>query len=288
MTQLLATSENILTFSTSFAFDERVSKLDDQSSIMHAVQSYAEQTLDSLLMIYDKIPETIKSRGVEVFPIHKWNITSLPDCQDKKQNAKAVGLFLAYISSVRAYIEQRNGRMDKSRAEFLDSVIFGNHISRVSMKIIRVVCLFFSQIAFGLYDGENDIHAMVRNFIDNDYGFYFIDSAIGTSYIPDPEEPPEERRRKLFESFHEEENERDKRTLDFLTIIYKVLLNKSELTKIKNEVSAIREEISGNNSSKNKYKYQTNILIVRSNLDDLGDVISKSIAYSERKKSKKQ
>ena len=138
--------------------------------------------------------------------------------------------------------------------------------------MIRIVNLYFSQTFFSSYENEDIGHALIRNFIDNDYHFLFMDTSCSVASSFDPNEPEEQRLKRIMKKFKEEEKRRDDDTLKLLASVYRVLLNTKEIKKIDDAIA--------NYDLKDKsYQYRTDIRIVESNFEDLKNTISKVIKY---------
>lgn len=138
--------------------------------------------------------------------------------------------------------------------------------------MIRIVNLYFSQTFFSSYENEDIGHALIRNFIDNDYHFLFMDTSCSVASSFDPNEPEEQRLKRIMKKFKEEEKRRDDDTLKLLANVYRVLLNTKEIKKIDDAIA--------NYDLKDKsYQYRTDIRIVESNFEDLKNTISKVIKY---------
>ena len=269
---LLSMNGNRYCFSISRSFDKKLENITSDDQILNAVRDFSFDALNEVLSAYDKISERNNHYGFELFPVDKWNISTLPTSKDKKANAKAMGLFISYLEMLPMFVGLRNDKIDDKRATFLDEIVFGMLGQKYSRKMIRIVNLYFSQTFFSSYENEDIGHALIRNFIDNDYHFLFMDTSCSVASSFDPNEPEEQRLKRIMKKFKEEEKRRDDDTLKLLASVYRVLLNTKEIKKIDDAIA--------NYDLKDKsYQYRTDIRIVESNFEDLKNTISKVIKY---------
>lgn len=267
---LLAKNETRCYFTISEAFDKKLGNVKDDDLVFKAVKEYSFDVLQEILSVYGNIPENNDRYAFEVFPITKWNISILANSKDKTQNSRAMGLFVTYLEMLPAFIGMRDDRINAKRAAFLDDVVFGMSGQHLSRKMIRIINLYFNQNFFFSYDNESVGHARIRNFIDNDYGFFFMDSGLSVSSSYDSNESEEQRTKRLMDQFNKEEKRRNKNTLKLLASVYKFLLNNEDMKEIQNNLLKYDVE-------DEKYKYRTDMIIVKSNLEDLKTVIDKVI-----------
>lgn len=275
MMALLAKSNDCPYISATRYFDMKLSNMDDQD-IFDAVKNFSFDILQEVLMSYDSIPERKRGYNFEIFPVEKWTITKLPNNKNKRENAKAMGLFVSYLNFLPAYIGMDEKEIKEDRAAFLDMIVFGLSNETISRKIIRVVSIFFNRSCFGVYENESSNHALIRTFIDNDYHFYFIDSSVGVATNYDPNETEEERQERVMKIFEIKENQRDKNTLKLLSQIYRFLLNMEQMDEIAKDISKydVNDE---------KYKYKTDAKLLKYNLSELKDVFDKIRAFNKEK-----
>ena len=185
-----------------------------------------------------------------------------------------MGLFISYLEALPMFVGLRSDKINDKRATFLDEITFGMSGQKFSRKIVRIINLYFSQNFFASYENEDVEHALIRNFIDNDYHFLFMDASCSVSSFFDPEEPEEQRLKRIMKQFKEEEKQRDNDTIKLLSSIYKVLLNTKEMKTISKAIAHYDLE-------DKEYQYHTDIRIVKSNFEDLKSVINKVIKYGE-------
>ena len=275
--RLLAKNEESHYFSISQRFDEKLSNLKDGDDVLKCVENYSFDVLNEVLSVYDEIPGKDNYYSFEIFPIHEWSIASLPSSKNARDNTKAMGLFLTYLRIMPSYVKNRDNGINEKRGEFLDEIVFGLSGRNLSRRIIRIVNLYFGQTFFTSYVGEDDNHALIRNFIDNDYRYYFLDSSCSVSSGSiDPDESEEQRLKRIMQAFRAEEEKRDNNTLKLLTSVYRFLLNTKEMKKIGMSLSKY-------SLADKKYKYETDIMIVEDNLKELKDTIGKIIKYGGQK-----
>ena len=270
--RLLAKSDNRYCFSISRSFDKKLENINSNDAVLNAVRDFSFDALNEIVSVYDDIPERNNHYDFDIFPIDKWNISTLPTSKDKKSNAKAMGLFISYLEALPIFVGSRGDKINYKRATFLDEISFGMLGQKFSRKMIRIVDLYFSQNFFASYKNEDIEHALIRNFIDNDYHFLFMDTSCSISSPFDPNEPEEQRLKRAMKQFKKEEERRDNDTLKLLTSIYKVLLDKEKMETISKAISDY--ELGDKN-----YQYRTDMVIVESNLEDLKNVIDKIIKY---------
>lgn len=271
--RLLAKSDNRYCFSISRSFDKKLENIDSNDVVLNAVRDFSFDALNEIVSVYNSIPERNSHYGFEIFPIDKWNISTLLTSKNKKSNAKAIGFFISYLEALPIFVGSRGDEINDKRATFLDEISFGMSGQKFSRKIIRIIDLYFSQNFFASYENEDIGHALVRNFIDNDYHFLFMDTSCSVSSSFDPNEPEEQRLKRVMKQFKKEEERRDNDTIKLLTSIYKVLLD----TK---KIKTISKAIADYDLEDKSYQYRTDMVIVKSNLEDLQNVIDKIVKYN--------
>lgn len=272
--RLLSKSDSGYYFSISRSFDKKLASIKSDELILNAVRSFSFDALNEIISVYDSIPERNNHFDFAVFPIDKWNISTLLASKDTKSNAKAMGLFISYLEALPMFVGLKSDKINDKRAAFLDEITFGMSGQKFSRKIIRIINLYFSQNFFASYEDEDVGHALIRNFIDNNYHFLFMDTSCSVSSFFDPNEPEEQRLKRIMKQFKEEEKQRDNDTLKLLSSIYKVLLNTKEM-------KTISEAIAHYDLKDKKYQYHTDMRIVESNFEDLKSVIDKVIKYGK-------
>lgn len=275
--RLLSKSDSRYYFSISRSFDKQLGDVKSNDLIFNAVRNFSFDALSEIISVYDSIPERNNHFDFEIFPVDKWNISALLNSNDKKSNAKAIGLFISYLEALPMFVDLRGDEINDRRATFLDEITFGMSGQKFSRKMIRIVNLYFSQNFFASYENEEVGHALIRNFIDNDYRFLFMDTSYSVSSSFDPEEPEEQRLKRIMKKFKEEEKQRDNNTLKLLTSVYKVLLD----TK---KIKTISKAIADYDLEDKSYQYRTDMRIVESNFEDLKSVIDKIVKYGNAAK----
>lgn len=270
--RLLSKSNDGYYFSISRFFDKKLTSVESDDLILNAVRSFSFDALNEIISVYDSIPERNNHFDFEVFPIDKWNISTLLTSKNKKSNAKAMGLFISYLEALPMFVGLKNDKINDKRATFLDEITFGMSGQKFSRKIIRIINLYLSQNFFASYENEDIGHALIRNFIDNDYHFLFMDTSCSVSSFFNPNEPEEQRLKRIMKQFRKEEKQRDDDTIKLLTSAYRVLLNKEEM-------KTISKAIADYDLKDKKYQYRTDMRMVESNLEDLRIVIDKVVKY---------
>ncbi len=275
--RLLSKGDSRYYFSISRSFDKKLGNVKSNDLIFNAVRNFSFDALSEIIGVYDSIPEGNNHFDFEIFPVDKWNISALLNSNDKKSNAKAMGLFISYLEALPMFVGLRGDEINDRRATFLDEITFGMSGQKFSRKMIRIVNLYFSQNFFASYENEEVGHALIRNFIDNDYRFLFMDTSCSVSSPFDPEEPEEQRLKRIMKKFKEEEKQRDNNALKLLASVYKVLLD----TK---KIKTISKAIADYDLEDKSYQYRTDMRIVKSNFEDLKSVIDKIVKYGSAAK----
>ncbi len=273
--KLLANDSSCFHYSVSDFFDKKLSTVKSDLAVINAVFDYSGDILRVISGAYYNISTDNTYSGYSVFPLNKWNICSLPDSKDKKANAKAVGLLMSFLEMLPHFIKDKNDRMDIKRASFLEQISFGLYRPKLSMSIIRVVCLFYNQGFYSLYENEDINHARIRKFIDNDYGFYFMDSSVLVSTFSGFDENDEQMISRLFDEFRSKEDIRDDNTLKILADLYGF---ESKSTEIDDIIRSIRSY----DLSDDKYRYKYDKMIIESNINDLEAVFNKISIFIKR------
>lgn len=269
---LLSKNDHEHYFYISRSFDKKLAGIKSDPLILKAVRSFSFDVLNEILSAYDNIPKHNNYFCFEIFPTDKWNISTLLDPKNEKSNAKAMGLFISYLEALPMFVGSISDKIDDRRVTFLDEIVFGMSSQKFSRQMIRAINLYFSQNFFTSYEAEDIGHALIRNFIDNDYHFLFMDTPCSVSSSFDPNEPEEQRLKRVMAKFKEEEDQRDKDTIKLLSKVYKVLLDVEK-------VEAINAAIADYDLKDKAYQYRTSVKILESNLENLRSTINKIIKY---------
>lgn len=265
-------------FSISEFFDRKLDDVKSNDLVLSAVRNFSSDALIEIASVYDSAPRQNDLYNFAVFPIDKWDISALLASKNEKRNAKAMGLFISYLEALPQFVGSRSGEVNYKRATFLDEIAFGMANQKFSRKMIRIINLYFSQVSFELYENEDIGHALIRSFIDNDYRFLFTDMSCSVSSSFNPDEPEEQKIKRIMKKFKEMEKQRDNNTIELLTNVYSVLLDTAK-------IETISKAISDYNLDDEKYLYNTDKAIVKSNFEDLKSTIDKVIEYRSTVKS---
>lgn len=272
---LLIESDSKHYFAISRIFDERLSSIESGDVILRAVRDFSFDVLQGILSVYDDI--SIEKYGItfEIFPIDRWNVLNILDKKNDVEYMKATGLFITYLYMLPSYVDCDNGVIKKERGVFLDKIVFGASQEKLSMKMIRIVNLyFFGRRIFSSYENEETNHALIRSFIDNDYKFFFMEAFYCETSFINPNESEEQRIKQQMMKYQDEVGLRDKNTFELLTRVYIFLLDTVEMKKIKKAID--RYDLKDK-----KYKYKTEEVIIESNLDDLKTIIDKIVKFGK-------
>lgn len=280
--KLLMKGEDRHRFLISRIFDRKLADIKSSDVVFKAVESFSMDVLQEISSVYNDISERNSHFNSRIFPLNRWNISLIPSSQDERANAKARGLFMAYLRVFPMFVDVREGCADYEKAAFLDGVVFGRFDQGISVVMVRIINLyFFNQNILMPYENEGLRHASVRNFIDKDYQLLFADTGISVSGSFDPNEPEIQKMERLGREFRKAERQRDDNTLKLLTSIYGFLLDVKEMKEI-------RRAIADYDLKDEKYQYQVDMEKVEYNLSKLKEVIEKVIKFGNKVKKEKQ
>lgn len=276
--KLLMKGEDRYRFLISRIFDRKLADIKSSDVVFKAVESFSMDVLQEISSVYNDISERNFHFGSRIFPLDRWNISLIPSSKDERANAKARGLFMAYLRVFPMFVDMREGCANYEKAAFLDGVVFGRFDQGISVVMVRIINLyFFNQNILMPCENEDIRHASVRNFIDKDYQLLFADTWISVSGSFDPNEPEIQKMERLGREFRKAERQRDDNTLRLLTSIYGFLLDVKEMKKI-------RRAIADYDLKDEKYQYQVDMEKVEYNLSKLKEAIEKVIKFGDRVK----
>lgn len=266
LVQLLAKRSDHPHFFISEAFDNKLAEIDPDAKILNAVKAFSSDVLNEIIVAYDDAPERHSYIDRRVFPISKWNVSALPFSNDEKAKAKATGLLIAYLKALPAFAGLQGSEVNDQRADFLDKITFGEFDQKVSIRMIRIVRLYFGQSFVPSYKNENIDHAQIRNFIDKDYRLLFMETPSSIIRSFNPEESKEQRLQRAAKEIKKMDERRDGNTIDLLSKAFPSLIDADEM-------EAISEAIDNYDLNGKSYSYCTDMAIVERNLEALDSVI---------------